>query len=76
MRREEPTQRDNTVVLAWITEATEREWFRAWTERAYTWRMLARALKRTGYPCWGKIRIVNKYAKDMTLVDKSSLPIY
>ena len=76
MRLQEPTKRDNVVLLAWIMEATEREWFRAWTEQAYSWRMLARVLKRTRYPCWGKIRIVNKYAKNMALIDKRWLPIY
>ena len=39
---------DLEVMRAWVVEATEREWFLAWTEQAYSWRLLARAVELTG----------------------------
>lgn len=75
MRRAVPTNRDRDVMRAWVVEATERDWFLAWTERAYSWRMLARAVTLTGWPCWDRIRRLNTFARDMSLVPRDSLPI-
>ena len=75
MRRTTPTKRDLEVMRAWVVEATEREWFLAWTEQAYTWRMLARAVALTGWPQWGRIRRLNTFAKNMSVVPRDSLPV-
>lgn len=75
MRRTAPTERDLHVMQAWVVEATEREWFLAWTEQAYSWRMLARAVKLTRWPLWEKIRVLNTFAKRMELVPRDSRPV-
>ena len=74
MRRRTPTRRDLEVMRAWVVEATEREWFLAWTEQAYSWRMLARAVELSGWPCWGRIRRLNTFAERMDLVPRDWLP--
>ena len=68
MRRPTPTKRDLEVMRAWVVEATEREWFLAWTEQAYSWRMLARAVALTRWPCWSRIRRLNTFEKKTDLV--------
>ena len=75
MRRPVPTARDLEVMRAWVVEATERQWFLAWTEQAYSWRMLARAVELTRWPCWGRIRRLNTFATRMDLVPRDSLPV-
>ena len=66
---------DLKVMRAWVVEATEREWFLAWTEQAYSWRWLARAVDLTGWPCWGRIQRLNTFAKRMDLVPREWLPV-
>ena len=74
MRRRTPTRRDLEVMRAWVVEATEREWFLAWTEQAYSWRMLTRAVELSGWPCWSRIRRLNTFAERMDLVPRDWLP--
>ena len=76
MRRETPTRRDREVFFAWIVEATEEQWFLAWTEQAYSWRMLARAIDITSYPCWKRIRKLNMFAEKPKLLPVDSLPVH
>ncbi len=76
MRRSRPTDRDRTVLTAWVLEATERDWFLAWTEQVYSWRMLARAIAISGYPCWERIRHLNMLARDPALVPRDVLPVH
>ena len=68
--------RDCTVLTAWAIEATERDWLLAWTEQAYSWRMLARAIAISGYPCWERIRNLNMVGRDPALVQRDSLPVH
>ena len=74
MRRREPTERDRTVLAAWVVEATERDWLLAWTEQAYSWRMLARAVHLTEAACWERIRNLNMRATKPALVPDDALP--
>jgi len=76
MRRGSTTDRDRTVLTAWVTEATERDWLFAWTEQAYSWRMLPSAIAITGYPYWERIRNPNVFAREPTLVPRDSLPVH
>ena len=76
MRRSSTTDRDRTVLTAWVMEATERDWLLAWTEQAYSWRMLARAISISGYPCWERIRHLNMFAREPTLVPRDALPLH
>lgn len=75
MRRSSPTDRDRTVLTAWVIEATERDWLLAWTEQAYSWRMLARAIAICGCPCRERIRHLNMFAREPTLAPRDSLPV-
>ena len=75
IRRTTPTERDRTVLSAWVVEATECDWLVAWTEQAYSWRMLVRAVGTTGWPCWNRIRNLNMLATRPELIPKGSLPI-
>ena len=68
MRRGKPNERDRAVLSAWVIEATERDWLLAWTEQAYSWRMLARAVKLSGFPCWEGIRNLNMVANRPELI--------
>ena len=75
MRRDDPTPHDRMVLTAWILEANERDWLLAWTEQAYSWRMLARAIATTGVPCWSRIRNLNMFAQVPELVPPDALPV-
>ena len=74
MRRPNPTARDRAVLTAWIVEATERDWLLAWTEQSYSWRMLARAIVVSGWPCWERIRRLNTFVREPALVPPDALP--
>lgn len=75
MRRDKPTERDLQILRAWIVEATERQWLLAWTEQAYSWRMLARAVKLSSEPCWTRIRNLNTFTIKPELVPREWRPI-
>ena len=75
MRRDDPNERDRQVLAAWVIEATERDWLLAWTEQAYSWRMLARAVAISEFPCWERIRNLNMVAKKPELVPREWLPV-
>ena len=75
MRRTRPTERDKVVLTAWVVEATERDWLLAWTEQAYSWRMLVRAAGTTRWPCWSRIRNLNMLATRPELIPTGSFPI-
>ena len=74
MRTEEPTEREREVLCAWVIEGTECDWLLAWTEQAYSWRMLARAVAMSGFPCWERIRNLNIVVKKPLLVPLEWLP--
>ena len=74
MRRSTPTERDRTVLTAWVVEASEREWLLAWTEQAYSWRMLIKAVETSKWPCWSRIRNLNMLAARPELIPKGSFP--
>ena len=74
MRRMRPTTRDKTVLRAWLMEASERDWFLAWSEQVYSWRMLANAIKQTKCARWDQIRRLNRLAKRPELVDRDAFP--
>lgn len=76
MRRSSTTGRDRTVRTASVMEATEPDWLLSWTEQAYSWRMLARAIAISGCPCRERIRNLNMFARDPTLVPRDSLPVH
>ena len=76
MPRSSTTDRDRTVLTAWVMEATERDWLLAWTEQAYSWRMLARAIPISGCPCWQCIRNFNMLARDPALLPRDALLVY
>ena len=76
MLRSSTTDRDRTVLTAWVMEATERDWLLAWTDQAYSWRMLARALAISGFPCWKRIRNLNMVARVPARVPRDSLPVH
>ena len=63
------------VLTAWVIEATEREWLLAWTEQAYSWRMLVRAVEISGWPCWRRIRNLNMFSARPELIPKGSFPV-
>ena len=75
MRRDEPNERDREVLESWVMEATERDWLLAWTEQAYSWRMLARAVKMTKVPFWERIRNLNMVAKKPELIPDEWRPV-
>ena len=75
MRAAEPSEREREVLTTWVMEASERDWLLAWTEQAYSWRMLARAVEISGFPCWSRIRNLNMFAKVPALVPEDALPV-
>ncbi len=68
MRRETWTRRDELVLRTWSIEPSEGEWLRAWMERAYSWRMLARAVKEAGYKIPRRVRWLNSWANRPELI--------
>ena len=51
------------------------DWLFAWMEQAYSWRMLARAIRITRAPAYDKIRLLNTYAEELDLINEEDLPI-
>ena len=47
----------------------------AWVEQAYSWRMLARAVKTTRYRGYDRIRMLNSYTERPELVPANGFPI-
>ena len=74
--RRTPSRRDVRVLRAWIIEADEIEWIQAWSEQAYSWRMLARAIKLSKYPCWSRIRSLHLTVKRPDLVPNGAWPVW
>ena len=76
IRRAKPTSRDLDVLSAWIIESTEQQQWDAWTEQAYSWRMLARAMHLVQYPCWERYRNLNVFTIRPELIPPNSVPIW
>ncbi len=74
--RRTPSRRDVRVLRAWIVEADEIEWIQAWSEQAYSWRMLARAIKLSKYPCWSRIRSLHLTVQRPDLVPNGAWPVW
>ena len=75
MRTGRPTSRQRAVLETWIIEGTMADWLFAWMEQAYSWRMLARAIRITRAPAYDKIRLLNTYAEELDLINEEDLPI-
>ena len=59
----EPSERQQAMVYAFVLQATEMDLIRAWTEQAYSWRVLVRALHKAGFDVQQQIRIINEFAE-------------
>lgn len=75
MRREEPTEREHGVLCSWVMHATIDDLWWAWAERVYSWRMLARAIERSGLPWWEAYRYVNAHAERQEMVPDDAFPV-
>ena len=68
MRTTTPTSEQADAIQTWLDYATvEQHWF-AWAERVYSWRMLANAMRKTGFTDAEKVRTLNEYAAKRYLI--------
>ena len=75
MRQEEPNEREQSVLCSWVMHATIEDLWWAWSERAYSWRMLARAMQRVELPWWEAYRYVNAHAERQEMVPDDAFPV-
>ena len=75
MRQQNPNQREFDVLDSWIMHATVDDLWWAWSERAYSWRMLARAMQLVQLPWWEAVRYVNAHAQHQEMVPEDSFPV-
>ena len=75
MRQEEPNEREQSVLCSWVMHATVEDLWWAWSERAYSWRMLARAMQRVELPWWEAYRYVNAHAERQEMVPDDAFPV-
>ncbi len=74
LRTATPTEKQIDAIQAWVNEATTDEFWSAWTERAYSWRMLAAGLHRVRMPWYETVRMINAHAERLELVEDNALP--
>ena len=55
IREPRPSDRQAAIVAMWAQEAGPREMLLAWTQRAYSWRILVDALHRHGFTRRGEL---------------------
>ena len=68
MRATTPTDEQADAIQTWLDYATvEQHWF-AWAERVYSWRMLANAMRKTGFTDADKVRALNEHASKPDLI--------
>jgi hypothetical protein len=75
MAATERNERQRYAVETWITSATPVEMIDAWIERAYSWRMLVRAMHECPWPWYHVYRTINFCANRPELVPDDALPI-
>ena len=68
MRAAEPNPEQLYAMDAWLTESNAEEQWHGWLERAYSWRMLARAMHLTSYTDRVKVRKLNAEAVKPELI--------
>ena len=68
-------ERQRYAVETWIINATPTDMLDAWIERAYSWRMLVRAMHECAWPWYHLYRTINFYADRPELVPDDALPI-
>ena len=68
MRAAEPNPEQPYAMDAWLTESNAEEQWHGWLERAYSWRMLARAMHLTSYTDRVKVRKLNAEAVKPELI--------
>ena len=74
MQQKEPNEREDSVLCSWVMHATIDDLWWAWSERAYSWRMLARAMQRVELPWWEAYRYVNAHAERQEMGAHSRFP--
>ena len=62
LRADNPTSRQRSIATVLINEASFEDLVNAHTERAFTWRQLARAARRQGAAAPLRIRLINAFA--------------
>ena len=68
MRAKTLSSEQAEAVQTWLDYATvEQHWF-AWAERVYSWRMLANAMRKTGFTDAEKVRALNEHATRQELI--------
>ena len=75
MQQKEPNEREDSVLCSWVMHATIDDLWWAWSERAYSWRMLARAMQRVELPWWEAYRYVNAHAERQEMVPDDAFPV-
>ena len=68
MRATTPTDEEAHAIRTWLEEATVEQHWLAWTERVYSWRMLANAMRNAGFTDAEKVRALNEHATRRDLV--------
>ena len=74
VRAAEPDARQKLIIWTWIDEAPVLSWVSAWRERAYSWRMLARAARNCGNDTYPRLRILNTFAERPELIPDDAVP--
>lgn len=74
IRAADPDERQRDILYTWVTEGSNTDWIWAWAEQAYSFRMLARALRDCGYPLYDRIRFLSAWADKPELVPPESFP--
>ena len=75
MQQKAPNEREDSVLCSWVIHATIDDLWWAWSERAYSWRMLARAMQRVELPWWEAYRYVNAHAERQEMVPDDAFPV-
>ena len=75
IRQAGPNERELSVLGSWVLHATIDDLWWAWSERAYSWRMLAQAMHQVELPWWEGRRYVNAHAERQDLVPADALPV-
>ena len=76
IREPAPNKRQLGVLDSWVTHATLDDLWWAWSERAYSWQMLARAMHHVNLPWWEGYRYVNAHAVHQEMVAADALPLF
>ena len=76
IREPKPDKRQLHVLDSWVMHSTLDDLWWAWSERAYSRRMLVKAMHHVQLPNWKACRYVNAHAMHQEMVAADSLPVF